>query len=248
MLHLQGFSSRYNLNDPSWSISVEMAAYLLFPIFIYVGFNGPRVISLAFFLVGTLVISGMALTLPRLGLALRSVPFDLVRCFTEFGYGMLVYRMFCTQGPLRTIGGDAWTWGITALSVTTLVLRFDLLAAFSFPLVVLAWAWNTGSASRIMSSRVPYFFGVISFSIYPPISPARARTSTIFLAGTRFACLCRCICFCRIGLGDPSSCSRLLPRREARPDRDQPFGQEVARTGQSAGTMTNLFAGRLIGP
>lgn len=166
VLHLQGFSYRYNLNDPSWSISVEMAAYLLFPIFIYVVFNGPRLISLAFFLVGTLIMSSVALTLPRLGLAVRSVPFDLVRCFTEFGYGMLVYRLFRTQGRVRTIGGDAWTWGITALSVTTLVLRFDLLAAFSFPLVVLAWAWNTGSASRIMSSRVPYFFGVISFSIY----------------------------------------------------------------------------------
>jgi len=166
VLHLQGFSYRYNLNDPSWSISVEMAAYLLFPIFIYIVFNGPRPVSLAFFLVGTSVLVGVAMPLPRLGLTLRSVPFDLVRCFTEFGYGMLVYRLFRTQGWVRTICGDAWTWGVTALSVATLVLRFDLLAAFSFPLVVLAWAWNTGSASRIMSSRIPYFFGVISFSIY----------------------------------------------------------------------------------
>jgi len=32
VLHLQGLLPEYNLNGPSWSISVEMTAYLLFPI------------------------------------------------------------------------------------------------------------------------------------------------------------------------------------------------------------------------
>ena len=166
VLHLQGFSYRYNLNDPSWSISVEMAAYLIFPILIWIVFKGPRLISILFFFAGTLTLASVAIAHPRLGLATRSVPFDLVRCFTEFSYGMLVYRIFQMQGPARIIGADAGTWGITALSVAMLVLRLDLLAALSFPLVVLAWAWNTGSPSRVMSSRLPYFFGTISFSIY----------------------------------------------------------------------------------
>ncbi len=166
VLHLQGFSYRYNLNDPSWSISVEMAAYLIFPILIWIVFKGPRFISILFFFAGTLTLTSVAIAHPRLGLATRNVPFDLVRCFTEFSYGMLIYRIFQMQGPVRIIGADAGTWGITALSVAMLVLRLDLLAALSFPLVVLAWAWNTGSPSRVMSSRLPYFFGTISFSIY----------------------------------------------------------------------------------
>ena len=166
VLHLQGFSSRYNMNDPSWSISVEMAAYLLFPVFIYIVFYGPRPIVLAFFALGTSVLVTVAVTHPRLGLAIRNIPFDLTRCFTEFGYGMLAYRLFRSNGWMRVVGTDAWTGGITAFSVATLVLRFDLLAALSFPFVVLAWAWNTGAASRLMSHRVPYFFGTISFAIY----------------------------------------------------------------------------------
>ncbi len=166
VLHLQGFSSRYNMNAPSWSISVEMAAYLLFPIFIYVVFYGPRLIALTFFALGTSVLVGVALANPRLGLATQNIPFDLARCFTEFGYGMLVYRLFRSNGWMRIVGTDAWTCGITAFSVATLLLRFDLLAALCFPLVVLAWAWNTGAASRVMSHRVPYFFGTISYSIY----------------------------------------------------------------------------------
>jgi len=159
VLHLQGLFPEYNLNGPSWSISVEMAAYLLFPVLIYIVFHGPRLIALSFFLAGTSVLVSVAMTHPRLGLALWSVPFNLVRCFTEFGYGMLAYRLFSTQKWARPVGNDAWTYGITALSVAALMLRFDLLAALSFPFVVLAWAWNTGSASRIMSHRVPYFLG-----------------------------------------------------------------------------------------
>ena len=166
VLHLQGLFPEYNLNGPSWSISVEMAAYLLFPVLIYIVFHSPRLIALIYFIAGTSVIVGVAISQPRFGLAVWSVPFNLVRCFTEFGYGMLAYRLFRTQGRARPIGSDAWTCGITAFSVAALILRLDLLAVLSFPLVVLAWAWNNGSASRFMSHRVPYFFGTISFSIY----------------------------------------------------------------------------------
>lgn len=166
ILHLQGFDSRYNLNDPSWSISVELGAYLLFPVFVYVMFNGPRLATLAFLLIGTSVLGAVAISQPRFGLAVRSVPLDLARCFIEFSYGMFACRLFQTPGRMQAIGGDAWTLSITALSVAMLVLRLDLFAAFSFPLLVLTWARNAGAASRLMSSRAPYFFGTISFSVY----------------------------------------------------------------------------------
>ncbi len=166
VLHFQGFDYRYNLNDPSWSISVEMAAYAIFPVLIWIVFNKIRLMPVLFFIAGTLSITAVAVAHPRLGLAVRTVPFDLLRCFTEFGYGMLVYRAFKAQGRLRVVGTDRWTWSITALSAAMLVLRLDLLAALSFPFVILAWSWNTGLASRIMASRLPYFFGTISFSIY----------------------------------------------------------------------------------
>lgn len=166
ILHLQGLLTRYNLNDPSWSISVELVAYLLFPVFITVVSNAPRLAALGLMLVGMSVLGAVAVMQPRLSLAVRSVPLDLLRCFVEFGLGMFAYRLFQARGRMRAIGSDGSTWGITAFSVAMLVLRLDLFAAFSFPLLVLAWARNTGAASRIMSSRVMYFLGMISFSIY----------------------------------------------------------------------------------
>ena len=71
VLHMQGFFPKHNLNDPSWSISVEMAAYVLFPFLIYFVFKVPRLVSVTFFLVGTLILSAVAMTQPRLGLAIK---------------------------------------------------------------------------------------------------------------------------------------------------------------------------------
>jgi peptidoglycan/LPS O-acetylase OafA/YrhL len=166
ILHLQGFSYKYNLNDPSWSVSLEMSAYLLFPLLIYVVFRGPRLLMLAYLLAGTTVLASAAIAQPRLALNDRGVLIDVTRCFTEFGYGMLVYRLYETAGPLNALGKDLWTWAITMLAVLMLMLRVDLLAMFCFPPLVLAWARNNGVASRMMSSRLPYFLGTISFSIY----------------------------------------------------------------------------------
>ena len=69
ILHLQGFSYVYNLNDPSWSVSLEMSAYLVFPLLIYVVFDGPRLLTLAYLLVGTTVLASAAIAHPRLALS-----------------------------------------------------------------------------------------------------------------------------------------------------------------------------------
>ena len=166
VLHLQGFLNTYNLNDPSWSVSVELGTYLVFPILVYLIFNGPQIACAAYILAGTFLLVGVAITQPRLGLGVRSPLFDMARCLAEFGYGMLTYRVFETQGKIRVLGTDGWTWSITAFACGMLLLRVDLLIALSFPLLVLTWAWNQGSASRIMSSSIPYFLGIVSFSLY----------------------------------------------------------------------------------
>ncbi len=166
LLFLQGFFTRYSLNDPSWSISVELAAYVVFPALIWLLFKASRPVSLAFCAVGAAILFQFARMGPVYGLGTQGMPFDLIRCVVEFGFGMVAYRIFGSSSRLRSIGRDGWTWVITALSAACFVLRADLLAAFSFPFVVLAYALNRGGPSRVFSSQIPYFLGTISFSIY----------------------------------------------------------------------------------
>lgn len=166
LLHLQGFFNSYSLNDPSWSISVELAAYVLFPGLIYLIFKAPRWVGVAYVAVGAYILFRIATTGPVIGLGTRWMPYDLSRCLVEFGFGMIVYRAFSGPSRLRAVGRDGWTWLISAACVSFFALRTDLLAAFSFPFVVLAYALNRGAPSRLLSSRIPYFLGTISFSIY----------------------------------------------------------------------------------
>ena len=142
-LHLQGFVSSVNLNDPSWSVSVELGAYVLFPVLVAV-----------------------VLGRSRLGLMVKGAWLDFARCCAGFVLGMATFRVFRGGSVLRRVGGDGWTWFVSVACVASLFARVDLVAALLFPAVVLAWSLNTGVPSRIMSSGVPYFLGTISFSIY----------------------------------------------------------------------------------
>jgi peptidoglycan/LPS O-acetylase OafA/YrhL len=79
---------------------------------------------------------------------------------------MVIYRLFRKQDFARFIGTDAATWTLSTLCLAFFAARADLLLELIFPIVVFSWARNGGVASRYMSARVPYFLGLISFSIY----------------------------------------------------------------------------------
>ena len=166
ILHLQGFISGVNLNDPSWSISVELAAYLFFPLLIVIMFRAPAFVGALFCLAGASILTLIAASTPNFSPATGFVETDFARCVVEFAFGMGVYGLYRRPNALTRLGEDRWTWAALGVSALSLLLRLDLLAAFSFPFLVLAFALNRGAASRIMSAPVPYFLGTISFSIY----------------------------------------------------------------------------------
>lgn len=162
VLHLQGFFPYHNINAPSWSVSLEIIAYVLFPLFLRLMNRVPWLVLG----VGVAVLAGFAAQEPHLGLASRSVTLDLTRCLTEFTFGMGVFRLFLIRARHPWIGSDVGTWAITAGAAGLMLLRIDLLMALSFPFLILAWASNTGGAGRVMGSRIPYALGTISFSLY----------------------------------------------------------------------------------
>lgn len=166
VLHVQGFFNDYNLNDPSWSVSVELGAYLLYPALVLIMFKAPRWATVLYTLFGVCVLVRISTIDPELALGYRSAPYDLARCVVEFGFGMIVYGVYRTPSRWHAIGRDRLTWVTAGLCAACFLLRVDLLAAFSFPFVVLAFALNRGAPSRLLSHRLPYFLGTISFSIY----------------------------------------------------------------------------------
>ncbi|RYY08441.1 MAG: acyltransferase, partial [Alphaproteobacteria bacterium] len=56
LLHLQGLMPDYNLNDPSWSVSVELGAYLLFPLLIYLNISARPWVTAAYTAFGIFIL------------------------------------------------------------------------------------------------------------------------------------------------------------------------------------------------
>ena len=172
LLLLPGLGFGANFNGPSWSISTEVVAYLLFPVLVACVFSRSRLVTGASAFAALVFLVLLASQTPRLELSYDGSPESLVRCLTEFSLGMLAYRAYAA-GRLPVLATDGAAFGLVAACIISLLLRVDLPAALMFPLLVLAFATNRGRASRLMEMRVPYFLGVISYSIYLIHNPLR---------------------------------------------------------------------------
>jgi len=165
-LMLQGLGIGLNLNGPSWSISTEFAAYFLFPAFLVLVFHPRRAVALGALALSVAILCWMASRDTRLGLARASTFYDVGRCFTEFCLGVGTYRAILSPRVRDFISRDSVAITIFAAAVAMLLLRVDLFAALLWPGVVAALACNRGRVAAAFNTRVPYFLGVISFSIY----------------------------------------------------------------------------------
>lgn len=166
ILMLQGLGIGTNLNGPSWSISTEFAAYLIFPFFVQLVFGRRAIISTLTLGIAIAALSWLALQHPRLGLDSDDAGSAVIRCFTEFLLGMGAYGLYRKAWFSSWIGHDFVSLGLAVASVGMLVLRVDLPAVLIFPLLVVSFARNKTIGDRLISSRLPYFLGVISYSLY----------------------------------------------------------------------------------
>ena len=117
LVHAWGIDTVGHFNAPSWSISVEWFAYLLFPAFalIWLRWNIARaVVAAVVALVLVSVISTLAFDKPPANLLEQ---FGFLRIIPEFAFGMLAYRFYRGPGNGRaviwlTIGG-----GLAAIDI-----------------------------------------------------------------------------------------------------------------------------------
>lgn len=166
LLMLQGLGIGRNLNGPSWSVSAEFAAYFLFPLFVLGMFEWGRVVRGVMLAVALSMVFYIASLHPRLGLGSEDPAHAVFRCFGEFILGMAAYRLYLTPRIADRLADDRVCAALLLGAVVSLVLRLDLPAALLFPFIVAGVAGNTGTVARLLAHPVPYFLGVVSYSIY----------------------------------------------------------------------------------
>jgi len=174
LLMLQGLGIGTNLNAPSWSISTEFAAYLVFPVLIAVVFHRRCWIAGAAVLGCFVVLTVLATMQPRLGLNADSIVGGLIRCFTEFAFGLMTYRVIRQTGARAVLERDGVALAAIVWTLAMLLARLDLLIVCGFPPLIGALACNRGRVAACFGWRFPHFLGVISFSIYLLHHPLRS--------------------------------------------------------------------------
>ena len=170
---LQGLGIGTNLNAPSWTISTEFAAYMIFPLLVWLMFHRRVAVSIVTGLLALIGLCGIASMQPKLGLDTGTIWQGVGRCITEFILGLGIYAIFRQRRAIPWLGSDGVVLAAVLTTGAFLLLRIDLFSVLPFPLLILSLACNDGRASRWLSSSVPYFLGVISYSIYLIHSPFR---------------------------------------------------------------------------
>lgn len=170
-LMMPGLGIGNSINWPAWSISVEFVAYLLFPLFLACIFQVPRsVFAFSCFVACVLLIIVCVTNVHLSPGGIHNHPWpwrDLGRCCSEFALGLATYRVYLSQRFRNVFEKDVAALSISAAIVTLILTRIpEMFVLPLFPPLVLALSLNKGWVARFMGMRLPYFLGLISFSLY----------------------------------------------------------------------------------
>jgi peptidoglycan/LPS O-acetylase OafA/YrhL len=152
-----GFNRGLTWNFPSWSISAEWFAYLLFPFFAITIAKNKRP-----FVWGSLAL--MLYTVPSLfGLEQNSVRWALLRVSSEFLAGCFLFCIYRSgiACPIRP-----WLSGLGCISICAVGSYFNVSRALSLPFfALLIWGLATYSEG-FLSGRIAVYWGKVSYALY----------------------------------------------------------------------------------
>jgi len=165
LLQNWGFTHRLAWNDPAWSISAELGAYLLFPLLV-MAVDWRRLPSWGLLAIagGLLVCLHLAMSAPSLG---TDIPrYGLLRCLVEFTTGSIVCALW-----LRWRGSSLAP--ICAALVAVLVAgcwiagaRETLVIPALFAVALLLLALTAGRPGNPFELRWTHYLGEISYATY----------------------------------------------------------------------------------
>jgi peptidoglycan/LPS O-acetylase OafA/YrhL len=182
LLMVQAWGFADSIDDPTWSISTEFAAYLAFPALVALILVGRR--YRCWLAIGAALATLLALTrlnpivLDRAGVELytRGGPleiseartiFPLLRCFAGFVLGLAAFRL-SKERAFRQVFDWRHTGDVAAVIVVCLwaVQGSDVALELAFVPLVMALASGQSWTARAMGGGVVFWLGEISYSIY----------------------------------------------------------------------------------
>ena len=177
MLLIQTWGPGHYVIPPAWSLSAEMAAYVVFPILALLCLATNRLGAGLFAAVGVGLLSLLAL-LPStvLHVVRYRGPLDIpdgstygpiMRCLVEFSFGMLAWRVSKSE-RLASILESSWPSALVFLGILALMPlpNGDLAIVLLFPVLVCLLSPDQSLLARALSSPVMMWLGNISFSIF----------------------------------------------------------------------------------
>lgn len=168
LAHNWGFTQALTWNDPSWSISCEFAAYLLFPL-LAISMDWSRLPSWA----ASLLLLILALTL---GFVMRDaaslgddIPrFGLARALVEFAMGTLLCALWIRwrERPGPVLLGCAGLIGVLTTTAVAGLAREPIAVPLILAALLLAVAVTGSSPGNPLAWRWVHYLGEISYSTY----------------------------------------------------------------------------------
>ncbi len=174
ILMIQAWGFGECIGGPTWSISTEWMAYILFPFLVVWALSSSRVLAANLLLIACAALCHVAFT-PEAQQSVRNGQMDvwhgldsllLLRCLGGFCLGMLAYR-------IRNMSFSRWIYSdIACLLIIVCLIGLmaanqpDLVIYPFLPLLVLSLYGNRGRAAWLFSGRAVYMLGVLSYSIY----------------------------------------------------------------------------------
>lgn len=168
-----GFTKALAWNDPSWSISTELAAYLLFPVIAIPLATLSRLSAPLRITACTIAATALAFALDRFFAAQGYTKLGddiaqtgLVRCLLQFACGIAMCIVWQARSDARLALAAAIATTAFATAAITGTLRETLTVPLAFAGLVLLIAATSPWRGNPLTNRVAVFLGEISYSTY----------------------------------------------------------------------------------
>jgi peptidoglycan/LPS O-acetylase OafA/YrhL len=169
LLHNWGFTDQLTWNDPSWSISVEWGAYLLFPL-LAMAIDWRRVPSWGLVMAIVACCTVLHLAMARAGAPTLGTDiwrFGLLRCLTEFAAGTAVCVLWQRWRAAPAV--PAFVAALAAGCLATswaLGVPETLAVPLLFATALLALALTSGLRGNPLNHAALHYLGEISYATY----------------------------------------------------------------------------------